>query len=185
MATNKPSYNKESLIYNLYNKVQAYGYFVRNSNSDGLESWNAIKSLFEKKNFQDIRIQWNDELFRMYEFLTNERNGYGINDIEKEDSDDENLWKINHFFLQHVRIPYKNKQGNIMRLMQVAYNSGQMIASKNEYDKYGLHKYISYYHNYDMANMDTYVKWKDVNELKISDDDVKHIILNIDKLYTG
>jgi len=27
----------------------------------------------------------------MYEFLTNERNGYGINDIEKEDSDDENL----------------------------------------------------------------------------------------------
>jgi len=62
--------------------------------------------------------------------------------------------------------------------MQVAYNSGQMIASKNEYDKYGLYKY-------DMANMDTYVKWKDVNELKISNDDVKHIILNIDKLYTG
>ena len=108
---------------------------------NGLEAWQKLATLFVSYN---PNIEWNN---------------------------DRELWEISHFFFQHVRIPFKNQGSKavLQRLIQVAYNSGQFIASIDTYKKHGLYSWISYYHKHDMANIESYITKASLQQSKLFD----------------
>lgn len=110
-------------IQTLWNAVDAYGFSVRRQKKiSGLEAWNKIKSAIPV-----INIQWSETSKSIYEQLR--RLGVtGDDDDEKNPS-----WEHHHFLIQHGRI-VKNNEGSLLRLLQIAYNTGQYRAAKCEKD---------------------------------------------------
>jgi hypothetical protein len=117
-------------IDKIFQKVIDYGKIVRSSGKDGLEAWNNIKNLFDD--------QLNCEKWTI-ERIVNDKVMTNINDIydyvyntldmkgdEYDDKIDHELWEKKHFFLQLIRIIKNNPEFSFRRLMQIAYNIGQL-----------------------------------------------------------
>ena len=116
----------------LFNLVKDYGNFVKTNNLDCLTSWNEMEKLLLKINCDGLA--WNIKLVNLAgEKLSSLEIAYKyVHDIlgmkgEKTDSEETN-WEKFHFFLQLVRIPFKNQVCNLTRLCQIAYNLGQLSA---------------------------------------------------------
>jgi len=123
-------------LQELWNKTMDYGYEVRKSKKDGLESWQPLK-----KEYANYFIKGYDEGIPVNEsFIKSQimkKIKYQIGLDEKEHTDVmvsigketvDNLDK-NHFFVQHFRIPVleKNKL-SVVKVLQIAYNAGQYKA---------------------------------------------------------
>jgi hypothetical protein len=121
----------------LYDLVIEYGYFIRKNNKDGLESWNEIKKIIPP-----IPIIWTDKSKLFYEQLSS----IGVNTSEssEEAKMSKPEWERHHYLLQHGRIIHKNPEGNLVRLLQIAYNTGQFKyeLEKEIYPKEQLQYYI-------------------------------------------
>ena len=141
-----PMVNKSGMhaIYELFNEVVDYGFQVRTKKLNGLNLWNAIKSDFNTdsgnckwiltvnipNDASDEDIEENDlnKIYDFYHDVLGMRGG--DEDSEKLDANDKKgkkEWEKYHFFLQLARIP-KNNDCSMLRLMQVAYNIGQLKA---------------------------------------------------------
>jgi hypothetical protein len=144
-------------LHFLWDKIFDYGVFVRTNNLDGLESWRKIKNLLQKYNCGG---EWLSEAISRYDEM---KIKFNIEDIEKTESTDYNEWEKTHFFFQHARIPFnsvKDNDANLIRLMQIAYNAGQLKVVEQEeqnvlhpiytqerkdyYQRHNLSSYISY-----------------------------------------
>lgn len=104
-----------------FEEIKAYGKYVRENKLNGLDSWNSKKKqlleeliVFDKWNIEDIEGK--------YKFVHDELGMKGDDFDEKTEN-----WEKFHFFLQHFRIP-KNNKPDSLRLMQIAYNAGQLEA---------------------------------------------------------
>jgi len=109
---------EKGLLEELWNSIIKYGERTRDGNMNGLERWNLVKELIP-----NVKIQWNESAKKIYDDLIS----LGVNN--SEDWKDSGLshpdWERQHYLLQHGRIIYKNPDGNLVRLYQIAYNIGQ------------------------------------------------------------
>lgn len=129
-----------------FQQIIQYGYKrLNNPDWDGLKMWNDIKEKYS----EEVIGEWNPLLFtpdyvQLREYV-----------LEKlpEFSEDGTMNEANHFIIQCLRIPTKNKF-SARRLYQVAYNIGQLMASYTEYKHADFYQFIVL----EMPLMATYYK---------------------------
>ena len=103
----------------------------------------------------------------------------GITGDDHDQKDD--VWEINHFVIQHGRI-VKNNEPNLIRLMQIAYNAGQKLASVDQYPNEMLPKIDALYNQYEMNNIMSYIKDHDEKEIEQNSKSIQQLIETISKI---
>ena len=86
-----------------------------------------------------------------------------------------NLIEAEHFFIQHFRIlELENYKLSVVKLMQIAYNSGQFLAqSKNSPKSYNS-IIANFFNEYNISNINTYILeilYGDIGNIKIKEKD--------------
>lgn len=126
-----------SQVNRLWQIIIDYGKNIRLKAKDGLNSWNIIKTHLETIS---IDINWKDTILNNYDDMIKmgvcEMDDHNISYIKRE---------LDHFILQHGRIPYRNKlSGSLVRLFQIAYNCGQFKGAIEGGYNYPI-KWFEYY----------------------------------------
>jgi hypothetical protein len=122
--------HRSSTLKDTYNEVIKYGNFVRSNRLNGLIMWNVLKVVFQQI-FGDRTYEWNtshDQIIGEYNLL----DGKFIGHLEPSDSLDKLRWEPEHFLVQHIRILKETKKPTIVKILQVAYNTGQLEAEMNK-----------------------------------------------------
>ena len=148
----------------LWNKVQQYGFDVRQNKLDGQKMWEQIQTPL---NINKIEGKWDLILIGAYSHM---KSKLGVKEVKCEilESDkvkQHDVWEKLHFYLQHTRVPVlKFNEPILCRLMQVAYNSGQLKAEyedsiytdamKEYYDKLKLNKMETYMDEESLQNFE-------------------------------
>jgi hypothetical protein len=151
---------EQDALYDLFNTVIEYGKQVRSRGLDGLDMWNKIKKLFSA---DTGNCEWNikrtingesiSDLSAIYDYVHDELGMKGGD--EDQDVVDKAEWEKYHFFLQLIRIAKKNPDCSLMRLMQVAYNVGQLQADYE--DPAYTAKVKEFYDSHQMQSLRAYV----------------------------
>jgi len=117
-------------IKDLWNLVVQYGYIVRYNQLDGLDSWVKLKTIISEISPKK-KYKWACDMEMPFENLKSLENKI-IEPIEDENPINYEKWEREHFFIQHFRIPAKNKNPKMVKILQVAYNTGQLLAEKSK-----------------------------------------------------
>ena len=113
-------------LKDMYNRVVDYGYFVRKNKLNGLKMWQLLKdtlsTVFGKKTYK-----WNIEPSQIEGEYSKLDSKY-IGHLEMDDArvKDEDRWEKEHFLVQHIRILRESPEPTIVKMLQVAYNTGQL-----------------------------------------------------------
>ena len=145
----------EVSLQDLWNSIVKKGYYIRFAGKDGLKSWQPIKT--ELSEF-DISFSFNKNIFNlaneMY-FVHPDDNDHQnakfiFNNIKLD-----NTIELHHFFIQHFRIPkmINAEKISLLKLMQIAYNAGQFLASRNCYPI----EVLNFYDDNNMGKLETYI----------------------------
>jgi len=167
----------------LFNLIKNYGYIIRKNNLNGLINWNEMKDLLAT--IRCDRLSWKinlvkpngesiDGLENSYRYVHKDLGMKG----EETDLRDDN-WEKFHFFLQLVRIPYKNPTCNLVRLAQVAYNLGQLDAVY--FDDVYTASVRTFYNMNNLDKMSSYTE----NSCDINKEDLEKIRLLMDSKIIG
>lgn len=139
----------------LFENIKVYGRYVRTNGLDGLEYWNRIKTFIQRPEQAEgmgeinkiisssgweinvkIGSSTNSNINQIYDYVhgdkENELKIFGEEGDEESKSLEHNVWEQYHFFLQLIRIPKNNPEINLLRLLQVAYNLGQLSVCLKE-----------------------------------------------------
>ena len=171
----------------LFENIKVYGRYVRTNGLDGLEYWNRVKLFLSRPEQKDgldelnkiIGNKWTIEvklsstkkssnIEEIYEFVHGEEEDrlkiYGEEGDEKTKSLEHNVWEQNHFFLQLIRIP-KNSELNLIKLLQVAYNLGQLSVclEKGNFSS----KAIDYFKLNNLDKLESYIKISSEQNIQI------------------
>jgi mannose-6-phosphate isomerase-like protein (cupin superfamily) len=160
----------------LFKSVIKYGKYVRENRLDGLRYWNNLKNIISTKNLQEINKilgnTWNikisigdtetNNLDIVYNHVHDELEMHGDDNDSK---DDKEKWDKNHFFLQLVRIP-KNNELNLLRILQIAYNIGQLSVHLNDKETYS-EVAIDFYDRNKLGKMETYIEGNKIIDIEI------------------
>jgi hypothetical protein len=185
-------------VEDLWRRFKDYGYAVRLMKKNGGDAWNAVKSILVKIGDDGNFAEWVDISTRYYDHMKKKLELFGdtIKDIdgkEKNDNLDHSLWEPHHFMLQHGRIVANNKP-SLLRLLQIAYNSGQLRREIETNQKaYTADQYAFYNGNdksfeTDIGNLANYISAEYLELLNVSlqDDDkqtlLETVIGEIDKV---
>jgi mannose-6-phosphate isomerase-like protein (cupin superfamily) len=169
----------------LFENIKVYGRYVRTNRLDGLEYWNRVK-LFLSRPEQKVGI---DELNKIignkwtigvklsstkqsscieeiYEFVHGEDGLkiYGEEGDEISKSLEHSVWEQNHFFLQLIRIP-KNSELNLIKLLQIAYNLGQLSVCLERGNF--ISKAIDYFKSNNLDKLESYIKLSPEQNMEI------------------
>jgi hypothetical protein len=143
----------------LFKKVKTYGYFTKTNNLDGLDNWNKLKQILSKSS-TILKANWNSSIKIHYSYMKNELQIK--EDITETINHD--TWQKHHFYLQHTRIPILNpNDASIIRLMQIAYNAGQLLAIWD--DKIYTDEIKKYYMDNKLEEMTTYMSLDNLTKL--------------------
>jgi len=115
-------------------------------NWDGLKMWTECKAKFPDENTH----KWTGSILNELYSSVRERI---LLDLPEHNADG-TMNEANHFIIQCLRIPFKNKF-TVRRLMQVAYNIGQFKADLSQYEQ----KYIDEFYALKLDQMETYFNW--------------------------
>ena len=137
-----------SNIFLLWDMVTKYGYNIRKNSKDGLKGWEALKSIIPI-----LSIEWSDKSKTFYKDLGDI--GVDLSESSEEAKMTKEQWERHHYLLQHGRIIKKNPDGDLRRLMQIAYNAGQ-FKCELEKETYNLEQ-IRYYIINDLNKVTTYI----------------------------
>ena len=119
-----------------------------------LGEWNIIRLI--------NNIETSD-LKKIYFYVHDKLGMYGEEGDEDKYNLDHEKWSEYNFYLQLIRIPYKNKL-DLIRLLQIAYNLGQLSCYLNDTDVYN-EEAIKYYDINKLGNINSYIKLVDNNIL--------------------
>lgn len=141
------------LIKDLWNGIIKYGYRTRQNKLNGLERWNNLKKIIP-----NIKIEWTEKSKKIFDELKN----FGVDSSEnaEEAGLEKYEWDRNHFLIQHGRIIKNNPDGNLIRLLQIAYNIGQ-FKYEMEIKPYSS-EINDYYIRNELNKLDTYLD-KEIN----------------------
>jgi len=172
----------------LFDTIIKYGYTIRKikllinpKDNIGLNAWKMIKENFNTQKFEingviHDKIKVNTKLKEYIENLIHEKK-YKIDDsdpgqdkvklnINGIELDNEN--EKDHFFIQHYRILVtSNFELSPMKLMQIAYNIGQLKA-ENETLPYDI-KLIEYYKENKLNKLYTFIQTENTKIIKIDE----------------
>ena len=168
----------------LFSLVKNYGYIVRSNELHGLDSWNEIKSILSKIRCDEL--VWSMTLVNLEnkQLDINGAYNYIYNTLQMKGEDDESEksnpnWEKYHFFLQLVRIPKNNRDCNLVRLCQIAYNLGQLSAV---YDDEVYTPNVKHFYTINNLNeMNTYTN----SSCSISEENLKSIKQLIESKIVG
>jgi hypothetical protein len=140
--------HENGLLVELWNSIIKYGERTREGNMNGLERWNLVKELIP-----NVKIQWNESAKKIYNDLIK----LGVNNSEdwKDSGLSHHNWERQHYLLQHGRIIYKNQEGSIVRLLQIAYNIGQFKVELNR--KLYTEEQMKYYRDNKLDDIWSYI----------------------------
>lgn len=164
----------------LFENIKVYGRYVRTNSLDGLEYWNRIKTFIQRPEQAEglgeinkiisssgweinvkIGSSTNSNINQIYDYVhgykENELKIFGEEGDEEAKSLEHNVWEQYHFFLQLIRIPKNNPEINLLRLLQIAYNLGQLSVSLEEGSVFDS-KAIQYFESNNLDKLDSYVK---------------------------
>lgn len=136
----------------LFENIKVYGRYVRTNGLNGLnglEYWNKIKKFIQKPEQLDgmekineiiSSIGWtidvkigsstNSNIEQIYDYVHGDKKNqlkiFGEEGDEEDKALEHDIWEQYHFFLQLIRIPKNNPEINLIRLLQIAYNLGQL-----------------------------------------------------------
>lgn len=138
-----------TIIYDLWEEIINYGYEIRKNNKDGKVGWDTIKVLIP-----DLKITWLDKPKNFHDKLVE----LGVNKSEtpEEAVMSKAQWERHHYLLQHGRIVKNNEDGNLQRLLQIAYNAGQFKAEL-EKETYPVEQ-LKYYIINELNKVTTYIE---------------------------
>lgn len=122
-----------------------YGETVRCLRKNGLEAWNNFKA-----DLPAIPIRWKPGTQEIYQKLRQ----LGVTGEDTDVKTDN--WERHHFLLQLGRIIKNNPEGSYLRLMQIAYNIGQLEAEIRKSEAY-TDEMKQFYDNNELAFIETYV----------------------------
>jgi len=157
-------------VEDLWRRFKEYGYAVRSIGKYGGEAWNEVKSILVGIGDDGNFAEWVDISTRYYEHMKEKLKLLGdtINDIdgkEKNDNLDHSVWEPHHFMLQHGRIVVNNKP-SLLRLLQIAYNSGQLKrvieTNRNVYtaDQFAFYNGNDTVFETNITNIDNYISYQ-------------------------
>lgn len=127
-----------------------YGFYIRSNKKDGLQGWKDIKEKYSTETLYPL----NDDYIKILNKATYVDDIWTLPDLGLFD----NSIEEHHFLIQLFRIAKLNKEGiniNEQRLIQIAYNIGQLKASKEFLDKLNKNKYFK---KYKLFKMNTYIR---------------------------
>jgi hypothetical protein len=169
----------------LFNLVKNYGEIVRTKKLNGQDSWNEMEKLLLTIIPCD-GLTWSINLVNLDEKHIDglENTYYYVHDTlgmigENTDPRDNN-WEKFHFFLQLVRIPFKNRDCNLVKLAQVAYNLGQLSIEYKD-DIVYTPKVKRFYEMNNLGEMSTYTK----SSCDLSAEDLQKIRQQLDSKRSG
>ena len=135
------------------------------TNLDGLAFWNVIKPfLSEIDSRAHDEIVWNPE---HQQIVTEFRE---IEERIPEKDEEGELIEKNHFLLQQVNIPTKDKQiPSFRRLIQIGLNIGFFMRHQIKFDE----DILKMREDFNMNNIETYMTRENYNKFKFEIDDLK------------
>lgn len=160
----------------LFENIKVYGRYVRTNRLDGLEYWNRVKLFLsrpeQKVGFDELNKiignKWtigvklsstkqSTDVEEIYQFVHGEDGLkiYGEEGDEVSKSLEHSVWEQNHFFLQLIRIP-KNSELNLIKLLQIAYNLGQLSVCLERGNF--CSKAIDYFKSNNLDKLESYIK---------------------------
>jgi hypothetical protein len=145
-----------------WKKVIDEGYRVRSSKLDGQASWQPLKNKYTSIDLKyTIKRDEIIELLKSYEVTDSEEPDLLKITIDPDIKLDNSI-EVEHFFVQHFRIPFlaKNNELPLVKLMQIAYNVGQFKASKESYPK----DLIDFYYDHKLDDIDFYLSTYPIEE---------------------
>ena len=122
LSTEYMDKNLNKLMELLWQKIKIFGMLVRKNRLDGLDSWTIIKDNIPNT----IKLIWSSNSLNFYQHLRDLGVKGGDGEGEIDDDKTSPAWEPHHFLLQHGRIIKNNRNGDLRRLCQIAYNSGQL-----------------------------------------------------------
>lgn len=185
------------MISELFENIKVYGRYVRSHELDGLEYWNKIKDFIlrpEQKPALDslnkiLGSEWNikikfdleseliSNLEEIYAYVHDSLNMYGEDTDKEVRSLDRNTWSKYHFALQLIRIP-KNNKLDLLRLLQVGYNLGQLSVEIGDSDFYG--RFVEYFNLNKLDEIQSYIELSpEKNELIQSNIEIQDLCTNL------
>lgn len=167
----------------LFENIKVYGRYVRTNGLDGLEYWNRIKIFIQRPEQAEgleeinkiirssgweinvkINSSTNSDINQIYNYVhgdkENELKIFGEEGDEEAKSLEHNVWEPYHFFLQLIRIPKNNPKIDLLGLLQVAYNLGQLSVCLKEGSVFNS-KAIEYFKSNNLDKLESYVKIND------------------------
>ena len=180
------------MLLKLFNDLIKYGSLVRSKNLDGFSYWNKIKDILKThehdsinkiltKNWKINRIinikdnSTTDNLTDIYTYVYDKLEMHGEEDDESNKKLDHDVWSKYHFYLQLARIP-KNNKLELCRLLQVAYNLGQLSVHLDS-DPIFTCETRAYFNLNNLGNINSYIN---LDEKKFNDEH-DNILNNIRK----
>jgi len=142
----------------LFNEMIHYGFYVRSSKLDGLNAWQEKSSSLDNnlelgkwKHNRIIKDGSLDTLEQIYDYV------YNTLGMKGEESTDRinPFFEQHHFLLQLARLP-KNDKCTIKKILQIAYNIGQFMASVSS-EAYSTQA-IEFYHINNLNKLESYVE---------------------------
>jgi hypothetical protein len=135
-----------------WKKVIDEGYQVRSNKLDGQASWQPLKNKYAA-----MDLSYNikrDEIMELLKSYDGDQDDLRKITIDPDLTLDNSI-EVEHFFLQHFRIPYLAKGNHLplVKMMQIAYNVGQFKASGESYPK----DLIEFYNDHKMDDINFYL----------------------------
>ena len=169
--------------------VRSYGFNVRSSNKKGDIAWTLVKNLLIDIDSKLKMNEWNQQSKHFYPYMKNTLQLYGDTIIdpdtnkEQNDNPDHSIWEPHHFLLQHGRI-VQLSEPSLLRLVQVNYNSGQLLAQmvmdKNAYTQ-DQRDYIQQGEIYDISSYITVSDAEILNNI-IQEREISEILRKVIKV---
>lgn len=139
----------------LFENIKVYGRYVKTNGLDGQEYWNKLKTFIQRPEQAEglgeinkiisssgwkinvkIGSSTNSDINQIYDYVhgdgENKLKIFGEEGDEQAKSLDHDVWDQYNIFLQLIRIPKNNSKIDLLRLLQVAYNLGQLSVCLNE-----------------------------------------------------
>jgi mannose-6-phosphate isomerase-like protein (cupin superfamily) len=182
----------------LFENIKVYGRYVRTNKLDGLEYWNRIKKFIQRPE-QSVGLEeinkiissngWcinvkinsssNSNIEEIYNYVhgdnENQLKIFGEEGDKEAKSLDHDIWSQYHFFLQLIRIPKNNPSIDLLRLLQIAYNLGQLSVCLGSKSTIINSQAQEYFKSNNLDRLDSYIKINDKqkeefeNKLSITD----------------
>jgi hypothetical protein len=171
----------EKSVVQLWNDFIKYGNHVRRNRLKGNVAWELVKNELKKIDFRfgswgSVSVQYYDAMKKLK--LYGDTSIDQVSGQEVNDSQDQKLWEADHFMLQHGRIVHNNKP-SLLRLLQVAFNIGQLeIELERNPDLYTPDQ-LKYYtdETNDTKNIRSYISDEDIKLLQQSLNQSNHEIV--------